>query len=43
MVATTHRVSIGTMPLQNQRESRRAALSSVMGDCRLPAGGRFYF
>src|SRR5271169_279076 len=32
MVATTYRVSIDTIPLQNQREVRRVALSRIMRD-----------
>ncbi|WJR78114.1 acetamidase/formamidase family protein [Bradyrhizobium sp. NP1] len=43
MVATTYRVSIDAIPLQNQREAWREALRGFMLDCCLPATGPFAF
>jgi acetamidase/formamidase/AraC-like DNA-binding protein len=42
MVATTYRVSIDAIPLQNQRDVWRAALAGIMLDCRVPANGSFH-
>jgi acetamidase/formamidase/AraC-like DNA-binding protein len=42
MVATTYRVSIDAIPLQNQQDVWRTALAGIMLDCRLPASGPFH-